>query len=224
MKISRIAAVFAVVLAIGVLPMSAKSRFGIRAGLNVNEVSYKGNLLDNLDVSNRKGATAGIVWESNSGAGMAFEAGVNYTRMNSEINNIDWGSVSGETWTKIKNMNTSMDFIEIPLYLKYKLGLPFLESIFMPMVYTGPSVSFKVDEAESILKTKNVLVGWGLGAGVQVLKHIQLSAHYTMEINEFFDKAGTKANIDTSNFPDFNKNMDVDGKFKYWTITATYFF
>lgn len=211
-------------LCVGAADASAASRFGLRAGMNVNDLNISGDVMKNFDVSNRAGLVAGVMWESNSSAGFAIELGAMYRRTSAEVNNIDWSAVSQDTWNTLRNQDTSMDFVELPLHLKYRLDLPLVGSIVRPIAFTGPSASFKFNDAQTLFATKKWLLGWDMGLGVELVKHLQLSAQYSMELNDFLDQAETATNLNFGRDPEQSGNAEVKGHFNYWTVTATYFF
>lgn len=106
------------------------------------------------------------------------------------------------------------DYIEIPLNFKYKLGLPVIGKVFTPYVFTGPSVAFLTSKKAitEAYKNKSVDVAWNFGLGVQLVSHLQVSASYGLGL--------TKSIETISSF----QGQKIEGKNKYWTITAAWLF
>ena len=183
---------------------NAEFRFGIKAGLNVNKLhlsDYKAN----LNSDNQCGFTAGVMTEFTVPVvGIGFDLSLMYTHMNNEIKEgINEGAVG-------KN------FLEIPLNLKYKFNIPVINSIIRPMVYTGPTMALKLDKSTfEGISTKTVQMGWNLGLGLELFKHLQVSGGYTFGMNNVAKKIPGLNNMNIG---------DIKVKNNYWTVTAAYLF
>lgn len=192
-----------VVLTCGVA--NAEFRFGIKAGLNVNKIHLDEQV---FNASNRAGFTAGVMTEFTVPIiGIGMDLSVMYTKMNSEMN-----SGPQEVENYINNGNIGKDFLQIPLNLKYKLSIPAIGSIIKPMIFTGPSFNFNLNKSTlQDIKSKSCQIAWNLGAGVELIKHLQISASYSWGLNKIaeFAKIPTK---------------DIDLKNNYWTVTAAWLF
>ncbi|MDE6693998.1 MAG: PorT family protein, partial [Muribaculaceae bacterium] len=179
-KILFIAVVAAIAMA---APASAQFRFGITGGLTINELNFKDatatSIKDQLeDTGNHSGYTVGITSEFTVPIiGIGGDASVLYTHR-----------VLGYQTDSDKKFNTDADLIEIPIHLRYKLSLPAIGSIVSPLIFTGPSFGFRVsDEIAEELKTKSCQVLWDLGLGVELFKHLQVTAKYSWGINDFVE-------------------------------------
>ncbi len=184
---------------------NAGFRFGIKAGLNINKL-HLSELSQNLSSDNQCGFTAGVMTEFTVPViGIGFDLSLMYTHMNNDIKE---GAAEG---------TVGKNFLEIPLNLKYKINIPAVSSIIRPMIYTGPTMALKLDKSTfKNIKTKTVQMGWNVGVGVELLKHLQISGGYTFGMNNVAKK-----------IPLLNDNMpigDVKVKNNYWTITAAYLF
>lgn len=183
----------------------AKFRFGLKAGLNVNKL-HLSDAKANLSSDNQCGFTAGVMTEFVVPVvGIGLDLSLMYTHMNNDVKEgVNEGSVG-------KN------FLEIPLNIKYKINLPAVGSIIQPIIYTGPTMALKLDKSVfKDLETKTVQMGWNLGIGVELVKHLQISGGYTFGMNNVAKK-----------IPVVNNNLnigDVKVKNNYWTITAAYLF
>ncbi len=181
---------------------NAEFRFGVKAGLNVNKLHFNETT---FDATNRAGFTVGAMTEFTVPIiGIGFDLSVMYTRMNSKVDEFQ-NQVVDETLGK--------DFLEIPLNLKYKINIPVVASIIKPMIYTGPTMALKLNGGEAFksFKTRTVQMGWNVGVGVELIKHLQVSGGYTFGINNIAKE--------------FASNI---GKVKlrnnYWTVTAAWLF
>ena len=127
-----------IVLLLAVFGMGAAQaqfRFGVKAGLNLNSL-HLSNMSQNFTDDNKCGTTLGVMTEFQVPLiGLCFDLSAMYTHMGSKLEGPD-----GEKVSYNKN------FLEIPLNLKYKFGLPVIGSVFTPYLFTGPSFAFKLDK------------------------------------------------------------------------------
>ncbi|MBD5266474.1 MAG: porin family protein [Bacteroides sp.] len=182
------------------IPASAQFKFGPKVGVTVNNMHFNKSV---MDADNQTGWTAGLMGEFTVPViGISADISAMYVRRNAKFayeNNIS---------------KDNRDYIEIPLNIKYKLGLPVISKFVVPYLGLGPSVSFLTSRRNIEQAYKNKSVDWALnfGFGVQLLSHIDLNARYglglTKAISPFAgtDKAG------------------IEGKNRYWTITLGYLF
>ncbi|WP_161553806.1 outer membrane beta-barrel protein, partial [Paramuribaculum intestinale] len=106
------------------------------------------------------------------------------------------------------------EYIEIPLNLKWKINVPVVASIVKPFLTTGPSFSFLTSkESFREFKNKKTDVAWNFGFGVELIKHIQVSASYGIGMTKAFESVGLT-----------NGAQNIDAKNRYWTVTAAYLF
>lgn len=199
------------VLVAGTFSSQAQIRFGVKAGLNVNSLNLK-HMGETLDKENGCGFTGGVMTEiAIPLGGLAVDASLMYSHMTgkSMINVISEGSNS-----ETVEMQQSKNFLEIPVNLKYKFGLPIVNNIVSPYLLTGPTFSFKFGDKKALLNTKDVQYSWNFGLGLEVVRHLQIQAAYSMGINNIVKRVGL------ADFPSDNIKL----KNNYWTITAAYLF
>lgn len=185
----------------------AKLRFGVKVGTNVNKIHFdKETVKQNFDADNQCGFTAGVTTEYIAPAlGIGFDLSLMYAYMKNEIKSKDAEGVIGK------------NFIEIPLNLKYSLSLPALNNLLKPMVYTGPVMSLKLDKSTfEDIKSRTVQLGWNVGVGLELFKHLQISGGYTFGINNVVKYIPT--------IKDQVELVDLKAKNNYWTVTAAYMF
>ncbi len=191
-------------------------KFGPRVGLTVNELHFNKDLVDD---NNRTGWTAGLMTEFRVPViGIGADLSVMYVRRNSSF-------LIQENLTK-----NDRDYVEIPLNLRYNVSLPVVSKFLTPYILVGPSVSFltsgkkfegnvgdqaagEINNVKNVYKNKSVDWALNFGIGVQLINHIDISARYGLGL--------TKAvNTITSN----NYGAGIEGKNRYWTISAAYLF
>ncbi len=190
------------------MPASAHFGFGIMGCLNLNELNFKDatatSIKDQIqDAGNQTGYTVGITSEFTVPIiGIGGDASVLYTHrvLGYEVND--------------KDVKPAADLLEIPIHLRYKLGLPAVSKIIIPFIYTGPSFGFRMSkEVVEELKTKSCQVLWDLGVGVELFSHLQISGKYSWGINDFVEYV-----------PQMGINTQQLGKANGWTISAAIMF
>ena len=128
-KMIRRMVVAVALMAAFAVPASAQFSFGVKAGVAVSDMKFN---KDVLDADNRAGFTGGVMAEvmipmTNIGV----DASLMYVRRNTEF------------MDKLGDSEKShRDYIEIPINLKWKIGLPIVGSIVSPYIFTGPSFAF----------------------------------------------------------------------------------
>ena len=197
------------------LPVTAQVRFGVKAGWNVNKVTWEWKRLeDNVRSNNRNGFFAGITLDvplPTGGLGVDFS--VLYD------NRVVALPINSE-----KFENKTMHYIIVPVNLKCSIGLGSLVSVYAA---TGPQVSYNVGDRSWALNDYVVSnwsggwelnksdLSWNVGGGATLFDHFRVGYNYNIMLghtNEFTIK---KVSGDI-----------VDGKLKENThqISLTYFF
>lgn len=187
--------------------------FGIKAGMNVNKLSFNKDI---AKADNSVGWTAGVMADINIPLlGFGVDASVMYARMNNS-------SIAGTDVETGDNDLYGKNFIEIPVNLKYKFSLPIAGNALAPYIFTGPSFAFRLDkgveDAISNLKSHTFQMAWNVGVGVELFSHLQIGASYGFGCNNVVEKI---TNI-TGN-PGMNLE-NYKAKNNYWTVTAAYIF
>lgn len=178
-------------------------RFGPKVGLTVNELHFNSSTFDG---SNKTGWTTGVMTEFKVPViGIGADLSMMYVRRNSDFMAKNSSS---------NNTSDNRDYIEIPLNLRYNLSLPVINNVIMPYIAAGPSVSFLTSRRSVENAFRNKSVDWALnfGIGVQLVKHIDISARYGLGL--------TKAVKAISDYED----AGIQGKNRYWTISVAYLF
>ena len=198
---------WALALALAVImPAMAQFRFGVRAGLNVNSLHFNKEIFDE---NNRAGFTGGVMAEFTVPIiGVGADLGVMYVRRNSQF----MQTLADKT-TEVQNLNS--DYIEIPLNIKYKIGIPAISSILKPYIFTGPSFAFLTSKKhiENFVHDKTCDIAWNFGLGLEFFNHLQVGASYGLGMTKAFQAVNLAGDA-----------AGIEGKNRYWTISVAYLF
>ena len=169
-----------IVACASILPANAQFSFGPKVGIAVNDLKYS-NEIWNSD--NRAGFTGGLMAEFMLPVfNLGIDAAIMYANR-SVTANLDFG-INSEDNKKV-NEKINRNYIDIPLHIKWKIGLPLVGKIVTPFVFTGPNFSFLVSKSTfDDLKNKNFDVAWNLGLGVQLFTKLQVAASYSWGLSE----------------------------------------
>ncbi len=192
--------VIAVVLlaAAAVVPAQAQFKWGVKAGVAVNSLKFNKDVMSS---DNRAGFTGGLMADFTVPVvGVGFDASVLYVSRSVDFTNDD----TGEVLTKNRS------YIDVPINFKYKIGLPIVGKIITPFLTTGPDFSFLLSKENmgEAYSNKKFDFAWNVGAGVQIVNHVQIAASYGFGLTK-------SASGDKSLYT---------GKNRCWTITAAYLF
>lgn len=185
-------------------------KWGPRVGVNVNKLSFNKNALNDLkDSENRAGFTGGLMVEFTVPIiGIGVDVSAMYVHRTTEF-------TQGNTLTK-----KGQDYIDIPLNLKWKINLPAVNHIVRPYIATGPDFAILASKKAitDALETKSCNLSWNVGAGVELFKHLQVGASYGFGLG----KAVT--GLLPSGVPSQTQDYKIEGKNKFWTVTAAWLF
>ncbi len=204
--IKRGALAVALILAVA-STASAQFRFGIRAGIQTNALHFNESTFDS---SNRAGFTGGVMAEFTAPViGIGVDLGVMYTHRTAEFSSADYSN---------DVVTDKRDYIEIPLNLKWRISVPVINNIIRPYIFTGPSFAFLTSKKAitNAFKNRSCDVAWNVGAGVELLKHVQVGASYGFGMTKAFETLGTVAGGEESGI--------INSRTRCWTITAAYLF
>lgn len=183
------------------VPAAAQFRIGPRIGTEINSLRFDKSAFDS---DNRAGFTGGLQVEFTAPIiNLGFDASVMYVH---RVSNPKIANMSGD-FTK--------DYIEIPVNLKYKLGLPVVGKIISPYIFTGPSFAFLTSKKaiNEFVESKTMDVAWNFGLGIQLFSHLQIGASYGLGMTKALKAVGQ-----------LDQSADIEGKNKYWTVTAAWLF
>lgn len=168
-------------------------KFGVKGGVNLTKVDWDGGYDGNKD--NATGFFIGPMAEVTIPiVGLGVDGALLFSQRGK-----DDGKQTG---------------LDIPINLKYTIGLGSMLGVF---VAAGPDFFFNfsgdkkyMDEAMELEK-KKAMVGINIGAGVKLIKHLQIGVNYNIPLGDSYKlKEGGEAVIGAKN--------------KTWQISAAYIF
>ena len=179
------------------MPAQAQIHFGVKGGLNLSKASFS-NVSENFKKDNFTGFFIGPMAEFNIPiVGLGVDAALLFAQRGIKV------SEGNEDYTVKQNG------IEIPVNLKYTIGLGSLAGIYFA---AGPDFYFDFAGNKTIegVKTdkKKAEVGINVGAGVKLLNHLQVGANYNIPLG------------DTAKF----EGIDGSYKTKTWQVSVAYIF
>lgn len=177
------------------MPAQAQLKFGVKGGLNLAKADFNKS---DLKTDNFTGFFIGPMAELTIpivGLG------------------VDGALLFSQRGIKLDGQSEKENGLEIPVNLKYTIGLGSLLGIY---VAAGPDFYFNFAKDKSLgqnlnLNRKNAQVGINLGAGVKLLKHLQVGFNYNVPLGDSF----TVEDATTALF---------SSKTKVWQVSAAYLF
>ena len=202
-KQTVIGLILSALLLLGIGQANAQVRLGVKGGLNIASVHFSSDV---LQADNVTGFQVGPMIEGSLPlVGVGFDAAILYAQKGLETK-----SVGGEK-TTLKN-----DYIDVPVNLKWKLGLP-VAKLYLT---AGPYVGFRVGGNKiwelpgsmvDQVKTKSFSAGLNFGAGVELISHLQVGLSYGLGL--------------TNNYSMESLSLTKsDGKNRGWSATAAILF
>lgn len=163
--------------------MFGQFRYGPVAGVNINTLKFKQDLIDiNTVVAGQAGVQAELMFP---GIGFGIDFGLLY---NMEGANVDLGSRKIWSSDGFKKTDVTLHMIQIPFHLRFKwTRMNGIEDYIAPFVYGGPDFSFMVAH-NSIKGNAGVPnpfnyaggdLGLTAGGGFELYKRWQVSIQYT---------------------------------------------
>lgn len=200
---ARIAAVAILACATALTASAGPFKFGIVAGMNVNSISTS-DFGSNFSADNRCGFAVGAMAKFTV---PIVNIGVDLSAL------YEYRTSQMEQDEETSNLHYS--YLAVPLHVRYDVPMPAISRIFYPTIFTGPNFAFRLGNGVvDDFKANKYNIGWDFGLGITLVKHLQISAAYTLGISS---KAVRYVGID-------NEGTDIKGKTNGWTITAAYLF
>lgn len=176
------------------VPAQAQFKWGIKGGANISSIHFS-DLPETFSTDNLTGFHIGPTIELMAPfIGLGFDASILYSQTGMEIGT-----------QKIKS-----DYLNVPVNLKWKIGIPAVKVF----AAAGPYIGFRlgggkiwdviIDEVQS----KSFSAGLNLGAGVELIQHLQISATYQLGLTDNYSV----------------KQLKIDGKNRGWMISAAILF
>lgn len=187
-------------LASAAVPTDAKVKFGVKGGLNISSVHLNKDILKTDNVT---GFQIGPMMEATVPlVGVGMDIAVLYSQKGTGVALTDGVSADVKT-----------DYIDVPLNLKWKFGLPIVKCYFA----AGPYVGFRIggDKVWDIpgnvvgqVEAKSFGAGLNFGAGVELISHLQVGINYTLGLTDNYSV----------------KKLDLNAKNRGWGVTAAFLF
>lgn len=185
-------------MALVTVPAKAQLRFGVKGGVNISSVHFNSDI---LNADNVTGFHIGPMIETTIPlVGVGLDAAILYSQKG-----------MGVGPEEIKT-----DYLDVPVNLKWKFGLPIVKGY----LAAGPYVGFRVggdkiwDVIGEQIEAKSFSAGLNFGAGVELLSHLQVGFNYGLGLT---DNYSSKALSGVS-------NEKTTGKNRGWAITAAILF
>lgn len=195
----------AVALFLGLtIPASAQFSIGPKVGLTVNDMKLDESV---FATDNRAGFTAGVTCEFTIPVvNLGFDASVMYVKRTADVMEMTDGVM--------QEYEIGGDYIEIPINLKWKIGLPVVGKIISPYIFTGPSFAFLTSKKaiKEAWKNQSVDINWNIGLGLQLFSKLQVGAYYGIGINDAVEAVGV-----------VDEPVDIKRQ-NGWTVTAAWLF
>ena len=157
-------------------PASAQFNWGVEAGVNLSKVRVNGDG-GLFDSSNRTGWFVGpkaqVVMPV---IGLGIDGAILYSQKYMKL------EAEGES-----SPNKSLPYLEIPINLRYNFGFSSLVGIYLA---TGPQYNWFLGSrnlvwgGESYGSLERSTFSWNVGAGVNLLSHLQLGFTYNIALGE----------------------------------------
>lgn len=207
MKRSLLALLVAITAISAPLISHAQMRWGVSAGVNVNDLKFKQVL---FPISKGFGESLGMRGEMMfPGIGFGLELGVFYQQQGASL---DLGHEPNILWSSqgYGNERIYVHNISIPFNLKFKwTRMQGLEDYVAPFVYGGPVLQIQAGHSKcDAIKFSGGDVELVCGLGVEVLKRWQVSASYTWGMTYALKTA---------------QLFDVSARNRTWSVAVTYF-
>ena len=193
------------VLMMAAIPAKAGINFGIKGGLNVTNFSFSNEV---LDASNNAGFFIGPSLKIGIPVlPVGFEIAALYDQRDAKLE----GDNNAEKTLSQKSIN-------IPVNIRYELGLGDMAGIYLA---AGPQFGFNVGDKKFSLsnvgdyKMKNSNLSLNLGAGVRLVKHLEVGFNYNIALG----KTGEFNVLDQA-----VAKITGNGKANSWQISAAYYF
>ena len=208
---------------------SAQLQFGVEAGLNVNLPSSFDNatIKQTVDPKNSLGWFAGLKAKYQFAMGLGVDGAVLYSQKKNDM---------GES-------SKDLRYIDVPINLRYQLGLGSLLSIYAA---AGPQWSVNIGDRDwgrtfsQTIQDQNLNnvsgtvtelyqgalnnLSINLGAGVLLMKHLQVGFTYNIPITKGGELIYTLPNADPTSAIDTYNSVKENWKNNSWQIRAAYFF
>lgn len=189
------------------VPVQAQFSWGVKGGLNLSKASFSGR---NFKSDNYTGFFIGPMAELTIPiAGLGVDGAVVYSQKGIKIGNDDISPLKQKS-------------IEIPINLKYNIGLGRLLGLF---VAAGPQFGFDLNSDDMEISTtdteftdkfsfKKSNFSINVGVGAKLINHLQIGVNYNIPLGKTAEYDGIVNTIGNA----------FSAKTKTWQVSAAYLF
>ena len=199
----------AIVMAVALftaIPSQAQIKFGVKGGLNVTKMSVSSDV---YSADNNNGFFIGpTVKFTLPSVGLGIDAAALYDqRKGSLVSRND------------KSEDVKFKSINVPVNLRWNIGLGSLAGVYLA---AGPQFGFALGDFSdawdsNFYKKENMNVSINLGAGLSLLKHLELGFTYNIQTKDTYSI--------TENYAGGSLGREItDIKTNAWQISAAYYF
>ncbi len=167
---------------VAVLPVGAQVKFGVKAGVNLSQMSMD---KDVFNTSNRAGFFMGPTLKVGLPVlGLGLDMSALYNRQEAKVEGIN---------NKVNTVLKQQQLI-VPVNVKYGIGVGSIANVF---VFAGPQIAFNIgDKVKKISELKDQAAEWTMkssnfsvnaGLGMTVATHFQVTANYNVGVGKTGD-------------------------------------
>ena len=196
------------------MPSQAQIKFGLKGGLNITDMSMS---KDVLDASNRTGFFIGpSVKFTLPVVGLGIDAAALYDQREAKLK-VDAENTTG---TELTSNKIKQQSINIPINLRYSIGLGDLAGIYFA---AGPQFGFNVGDKnfdwtkETSYRMESTNFSVNIGAGVSLIKHLEIGFNYNIA-------CGKTGEASVKNVLNNTWEQVSRGRTNAWQISAAYYF
>ena len=184
---------------IGGIGAQAQLKLGIKAGVNMSNVAL-GSLEEvggNFKTENLTGFQLGPMIEAMTPLGIGLDLAVLYSQTGFK--------------NALENEEYKLNTLQVPVNLKLRITL--LPKLLKVYGTAGPYACLNLSgKLKDQIETKTFGLGLNFGAGIELLKHLQVGFNYQVGLTNDFGSF------------DFSTVPDLKGRPTVWSVTAAYLF
>lgn len=194
----RIITLVVLVAAMTMTVQAQRVKFGVKGGLNITKMTFSESVYGS---DNQTGFYIGPTVKVSLPLGFSVDIAALYDQRRATVDVLD--KVEAKTNDEGEYYRTSLDTyeikqksIQIPINARYNIGLSSLAGIYLAV---GPQFGFNVGDTkfgDYTLKSSNL--SFNFGAGVYLLKHLEVGFTYNLAAGKSGEFTGYK-DIDTHN-------------------------
>lgn len=194
----RIITLVVLVAAMAMTVQAQRVKFGVKGGLNITKMTFSESVYGS---DNQTGFYIGPTVKVSLPLGFSVDIAALYDQRRATVDVLD--KVEAKTNDEGEYYLTSLDTyeikqksIQIPINARYNIGLSSLAGIYLAV---GPQFGFNVGDTkfgDYTLKSSNL--SFNFGAGVYLLKHLEVGFTYNLAAGKSGEFTGYK-DIDTHN-------------------------